>query len=269
MKVKTIGLIRYALGILCLSLLWGLVTPGAACMKSSNRLAAAILPPAKTDSSLPAVTDTASDATSHTYLALGDSYTIGQSVDITDRYPVQAVRLLKTDHLNCQPPEIIAETGWTTVNLINALAVSPPVLSTLSPVHYYNVVTLLIGVNDQYQGGSQSEYREYFTNLLRQSIALAGNLPSHVIVLSIPDYSVTPFAHGHNTTLIAAQIDSFNSINYSVSQDYQAHYLDITAESRKAAGNTSLIASDGLHFSGKEYAIWAQMMEPVMKGILK
>jgi len=247
--------------------LCGLIFSG--CMKNGDRLSAAMLPPANTDSPLPVTADTASDTASNTYLALGDSYTIGQSVAVSDRYPAQAVALLKAGHMNCQPPEIIAETGWTTVNLIDALAASPPALSTQSPIHFYDIVTLLIGVNDQYQGAPQSDYRTYFTNLLRQSITLAGNRASHVIVLSIPDWSVTPFAHGHNTTLIAAQIDSFNTINYNVSQDYQVHYLDITGESRKAAGNSSLIASDGLHFSGLEYGIWAGMMEPVMKGILR
>ncbi len=244
------------------------MTPGAACMKDSNRLTAAMTPPP--DPSLPATpAGTVTDTTDLSYLALGDSYTIGQSVDIPDRYPAQAVKLLKSAHLDCQSPEIIATTGWTTADLLNALAIAPPTLSTARPAHPYSLVTLLIGVNNQYQGRSQSEYRDQFSSLLQQSISLAGNQASHVIVLSIPDYSVTPFAHGHNTALIAAQIDSFNAINSKLSLDYQVHYLDITAESRKAAADGSLIASDGLHFSGKEYAIWAEMLEPVMKGILK
>jgi len=219
--------------------------------------------PPKTDSAPSAATDTVSDTSVHTYLALGDSYTIGQSVAPSDRYPVQAAVFLQQDHLNCQTPEIIATTGWTTANLLDGLAANPPSAST------YSFVSLLIGVNNQYQGRSQSEYRDQFTRLLRQAIALAGNRSSHVIVLSIPDYSVTPFAHGHNADLIAAQIDSFNAINYKVSLDYQVHYLDITGESRKAATDTSLIASDDLHFSGKEYAIWAQKLKGIMKEIEK
>ncbi len=262
--VKTIGLIFSVIFI------WALLTPGAACMKNSS-LAAAIRPPQ--DSSSPAATDTSisgkTDTTILTYLALGDSYTIGQSVAVEDRYPVQVMRLMHTDHPNISSPEIIATTGWTTADLLNALITTPPTLSTLKPAHPYNIVTLLIGVNNQYQGRSQSEYRDQFTSLLRQSITLAGNQASHVVVLSIPDYSVTPFAHGRNTAFIAAQIDSFNLINYKLSQDYQVHYLDITADSRSALNDGSLIAPDGLHFSGKEYAIWAENLEGIIRGILK
>jgi lysophospholipase L1-like esterase len=200
---------------------------------------------------------------------LGDSYTIGQSVPPSDRYPAQTVTLLQQDHLNVGTPEIIATTGWTTTDLLNALAATPPTLTRSIPAQPYGIVTLLIGVNNQYQGRSQSEYRDQFTQLLRRTIVLAGNRPSHVIVLSIPDYSVTPFAHGRNTDLIAAQIDSFNVINTQLSMDAKVHYLDITGESRKAATDDSLIASDGLHFSGKEYAAWAQKLAPLIKEILK
>jgi lysophospholipase L1-like esterase len=209
------------------------------------------------------------DTTVLTYLALGDSYTIGQSVPEEDRYPVQTIRFLQADHQSCQPPEIIATTGWTTADLLNSLAVTPPVLAAATPASSYDLVTLLIGVNNQYQGRSQSEYKDQFTTLLQQAITLAGNRPSHVIVLSIPDYSVTPFARGHNTDFIAARIDSFNVINYKVSQDYKVSYLDITADSRQALNDGSLIASDGLHFSGKEYAVWAGKLELLMKAIMK
>jgi lysophospholipase L1-like esterase len=195
------------------------------------------------------------------YLALGDSYTIGESVGPEDRFPVQAVQMLRADRQPCQDPEIIATTGWTTGDLLNAL-------STKTAKTPYAIVTLLIGVNNQYQGLSRSEYRDEFARLLERSIQYAGNKPSHVIVLSIPDYSITPFAHGANTGLIASQIDSFNAANAEVSERYRVHYLDITVESRKAAGDPSMIATDGLHFSGKEYALWAAMMEPEMKKIL-
>jgi lysophospholipase L1-like esterase len=196
------------------------------------------------------------------YLALGDSYTIGESVEVPDRYPLQAVQdLLGLDHIECKDPDIIAVTGWTTADLLNAVAFA-------NPPHTYDAVTLLIGVNNQFQGRSQSEYKTQFTTLLQQSIALAGYRPSHVLVLSIPDYSVTPFASNLNKTHIASQIDSFNTINRTVSANYQVNYLDVTAESRKAAVDPSLIAGDGLHFSGKEYGVWARLMEPVMKGML-
>jgi len=198
-----------------------------------------------------------------TYLALGDSYTIGESVDPADRYPVQAVRLLNgTDHLSCQDPDIIAVTGWTTGNLLDAV-------SSLKPAAPYRMVSLLIGVNNQYQGRSQAEYHDQFAQLLQKSILLAGNDPSHVLVLSIPDYSVTPFGRTRDTSFIAAQIDTFNGINHSLAAEYKVHYIDITAESRKAASDPSLIAADGLHFSGKEYGRWARLMEPWLKEMLQ
>jgi lysophospholipase L1-like esterase len=197
------------------------------------------------------------------YLALGDSYTIGESVDAPARYPFQAVQLLHSSgHLNGKVPDIIATTGWTTANLLDAI-------SAASPSHTYNIVTLLIGVNNEFQGGSQSQYRDEFTLLLQQSIALAGNQPSHVLVLSIPDYSVTPFGRTRDTAMIATQIDSFNHINYGVAMEYKVRYLDITGESRKALSDPSLVAEDGLHFSGKEYGIWAARMAPVMKEMLR
>jgi lysophospholipase L1-like esterase len=195
-----------------------------------------------------------------TYLALGDSYTIGQSVSVRDRYPTQAVTMLRAGNMPYNDPDIIAVTGWTTADLLAAL----PDTASSSP---YHIVSLLIGVNNQYLGLSQSLYRDQFTNLLQQSIRMAGNRPSHVIVLSIPDYSVTPFARGRNRASIAAEIDSFNTINREISQAYQVQYIDVTGESRKAANDPSLIASDSLHFSGKEYAIWAGRMEPLMRSI--
>jgi lysophospholipase L1-like esterase len=201
--------------------------------------------------------------TAGNYLALGDSYTIGESVDPADRYPVQAVRLLNgIDHLSCQEPDIIAVTGWTTGNLLDAVL-------PLKPAAPYRMVSLLIGVNNQYQGRSQAEYRDQFVLLLQKSILLAGNDPSHVLVLSIPDYSVTPFGRTGDTSMIAAQIDSFNRINRCVAADYKVHYIDVTAESRKATLDPSLIAADGLHFSGKEYGRWARLMEPWLKEMLR
>jgi lysophospholipase L1-like esterase len=194
------------------------------------------------------------------YLALGDSYTIGQSVGPGERYPVLAMQGSGIPG----KPDIIATTGWTTGDLLSALA-------TEKPVSGYQIVSLLIGVNNQYQGRSQDEYREQFTTLLKTAITLAGDRPTHVIVLSIPDYSVTPFARGlgRDTTVIAAQIDSFNTINHAIALEYGVSYLDVTAESRKAATDPSLVAADGLHFSGKEYAFWAAGMAPIMKSLWK
>jgi lysophospholipase L1-like esterase len=214
------------------------------------------------------------------YLALGDSYTIGESVDAGERYPAQVRRLLaENDHLACGDPEIVAVTGWTTGNLLEALsAVRPVQPAQLARVAgsakagvAYDMVSLLIGVNNQYQGRSQAEYREQFGLLLQKCIRLAGDRPERVLVLSIPDYSVTPFARmqGLDTILIAAQIDSFNRINFELARAYKVNYVDVTAESRKAVADPLLIAADGLHFSGKEYGVWAKLMEPVLKGMLQ
>ena len=203
------------------------------------------------------------ERTNLSYLALGDSYTIGESVAPEDRYPAQVMRALCAAGYSCgEQPDIIATTGWTTSDLLRAMALNKPSAG-------YQAVSLLIGVNDQYQGRSQAEYREQFTTLLKQAIGLAGDKPSHVLVLSIPDYSVTPFARYRDTAYIAAQIDSFNCINARISADFRVNYLNVTAESRKAATDRSLIANDGLHFSGKEYGIWTNMMMPVLKGMMK
>jgi lysophospholipase L1-like esterase len=219
------------------------------------------LRPAVVASALPvpgAVTDSA-----HSYLALGDSYTIGESVPVEDRYPVQAIRMMNANHFHFTDPEIIATTGWTTADLLDAISRQTAVSAR------YDLVTLLIGVNNQYQGRSQAEYGIQFAELVRQSIRLAGNRPSRVLILSIPDYSVTPFARGSDSGLIASQIDSFNLINYRIAMEEKVNYLDITDESRKAATDPSLIAPDGLHFSGKEYGRWADRMKPVMTEMLK
>lgn len=253
LQVKTIPLIVSIMFFSGLSLT---LTPELACMKYSN---SPMLTGATPDSATP---PGQIDTAALSYLALGDSYTIGQSVAVSDRYPLQTAKLLRSDSLDYSDPDIIATTGWTTADLLTAM-------QNTKFNHTYHVVTLLIGVNNQYQGRSKAEYSLEFTELVKRSITLAGGNPTHVIVLSIPDYSVTPFAQGLNTTYIAAQIDSFNAINKVVSQDYKLHYLDITGESRKAASDPTLIASDGLHFSGKEYAVWAGLLEPLIKEISK
>ena len=129
------------------------------------------------------------DTIHKSYLALGDSYTIGESVADTERFPVQTVKLLREHNIDISNPDIIAITGWTTTNLLNALNNNPPKKT-------YSVVTLLIGVNNQYQGKSLDEYKIEFTKLMNMAVSYAGNIKSHVFVLSIPDYSVTPFAKG-------------------------------------------------------------------------
>lgn len=194
-----------------------------------------------------------------TFLALGDSYTIGQSVDVNQRFPVQTVAMLNNLGIPFKQPEIIAQTGWTTAGLLYRIDNSPPASTQ------YDIVTLLIGVNNQYQGRTQDEYRQQFTTLLERSIQYAGNRKRRVFVLSIPDYSVTPFAAGRNRELIAAQIDSFNVINKTISELYQVNYIDITGDSRQATVYPSLIANDGLHPSGEQYRLWAAKLAPAIR----
>ncbi|MEO7445339.1 MAG: SGNH/GDSL hydrolase family protein [Ferruginibacter sp.] len=197
-------------------------------------------------------------AVQKTYLALGDSYTIGQSVPENDRFPVQTKNLLAALGINFQAPEIIAATGWTTQNLMNAI-------NAQNFAHTYDVVSLLIGVNDQYQTHDTTNYRSRFTGLLIKSIELAGGNRNHVFVLSIPDYSVTPFAGQSDTAMISRQIDLFNMINKEVTTAYLCNYIDITPSTRMARFDPTLLANDGLHPSGKEYSKWATWLAEAIK----
>jgi lysophospholipase L1-like esterase len=184
-----------------------------------------------------------------TYLALGDSYTIGQSVPSQDSYPAQAVALLG-DSVNA--PEIIATTGWTTEDLLNDLQGYPPKRAV------YSRVTLLIGVNNQFQHLPLSQYQTQFTQLLQKAVLWAGDTLSHVTVLSIPDYGDSFYGQSQpNPAAISAAIDTFNMANLQISQQFGVQYLNITDLTRAAKGDSTLFASDGLHYSGKEMALWA------------
>ena len=189
------------------------------------------------------------------YLALGDSYTIGESVDAAERFPNQLADFLKAGGLQTEVT-IIAKTGWTTNELwdgIQASEINPP----------YDLVSLLIGVNNQYRGYDINEYREQFVFLLNKSIEYAGGNPKRVIVLSIPDWGVTPFAHGQGGERIARDIDAFNAVNRAETEKAGAQYINITPISREAAHDVTLIAGDGLHPSGKMYLEWAKLVYPV------
>jgi len=199
---------------------------------------------------------------SKTFLALGDSYTIGQSVQPSERFPTQTVALLRTGGINISDPQYIATTGWITNDLDAAI-------SNQHPMGPYNIVTLLIGVNDQYQTHDTTGYRQRFRNLLLKSIELAGSKRNHVFVLSIPDYSVTPFAAYYDTASIRKQIDQFNDINRQVTAEETCNYLDITPSTREARSDATLIAQDGLHPSGKEYRKWAARLAPLMNLVLR
>jgi len=196
------------------------------------------------------------NAKEYTYLALGDSYTIGESVLANESFPNQTATLLCKKGYNFLSPEIIAKTGWTTGELQAAI-------DNHHPKNNYTLVTLLIGVNNQYRGRDISEYEKEFELLLKQAIEFAGNDSNHVIVLSIPDWGVTPFANGRDHLQIAKEIDKFNAINKKISLRYNVHYIDITSWTREAISNLSLIAADGLHPSGKEYKRWAEKITEI------
>lgn len=188
--------------------------------------------------------------TSRTYLALGDSYTIGEGVPETENFPHQAVHLLNQAGYSFSRPFIIAQTGWTTDELTAAIAAA-------APQGTYDIVSLLIGVNNQYRGRSSAEYAGEFEGLLNKAIAYAGGRSSRVFVLSIPDWGATPFAAGRDREQIAREIDQYNAINKAVASRYGVHYIDITPGTREAAADLSLVTSDSLHPSGKDYRRWA------------
>ena len=207
------------------------------------------------------ITDTTNTG-DYSWLALGDSYTIGESVSEQERFPAQTILLVKNDGILIKQPQYIATTGWTTLNLLDAIAKQ-------NPQGPFDVVSLLIGVNDQYQHFDTGGYRIHFTQCLNNAIALAGNKREHVFVLSIPDYSVTPFAQNSDTAQIRKELDEFNAINKSITLSYNISYTDITPFTREAKNDASLIAGDGLHPSAKEYAKWAAALAPSVKNILK
>ncbi len=202
--------------------------------------------------------------TVHGFLALGDSYTIGESVREEARWPVQLAARLKERGIAIDAPRIIATTGWTTDELSDAMDDSnfaPP----------YELVTLMIGVNNQYRGRDAHEYGEQFEALLARAIHLAGDDPTRVIVLSIPDWGATPFGHGSGRDLhkLSVQINLFNAIAHGRVVARDAHWVDVTPASREAARDPALTAHDGLHPSAAMYAKWVELVLPVAEGRLR
>jgi lysophospholipase L1-like esterase len=189
-----------------------------------------------------------------TYLALGDSYTIGEQVPAEENFPHQTVAILKQHfHLAVATPKIIAVTGWTTDELNAAIKAE-------SIQEHFDIVTLLIGVNNQYRGRDLDNYAAEFKDLLNQAIVFANGRASHVFVLSIPDWGVTPFAEGKNKAEIARQIDAYNEVNQKISSDYSCNYIEITESTRTNGLNESYLTPDKLHYAAKEYKIWAERL---------
>jgi lysophospholipase L1-like esterase len=207
---------------------------------------------------------TPTDSGAKRILALGDSYTIGQSVAERERFPNQTINLLQAAGVKMKyPAQIIAQTGWTTQNLLNGISTANP-----TPIAPYDLVTLLIGVNNQYQKKDTAEYRLQFKQCLNEAIAFSDNRLNRVFVLSIPDYGATPFG-SNNAAQIALEIDRFNTINKQVCTQTGVNYTDITPSTREAINDPSLVAPDGLHPSGKEYAKWANMLQTKMLPLVK
>ncbi|MEX1240317.1 MAG: SGNH/GDSL hydrolase family protein [Cyclobacteriaceae bacterium] len=184
------------------------------------------------------------------FLALGDSYTIGESVAEVQRWPEQLVAALKIRGYTCHNAEIIAMTGWRTNELKKYLAAR-------NLPKNYNLVSLLIGVNNQYQGKSIEEYKVQFEELLNMAIEYARGNNSRVFVLSIPDYGFTPFGKEEQRQ-ISQEIDAFNRTNKAIAGEKGVVYVNITDISRKGLTDPDLIAEDGLHPSGKMYALWVE-----------
>lgn len=196
----------------------------------------------------------------YTYLALGDSYTIGEQVPAADNYPNQAIQMLRKKGVSFYAPEIIAKTGWTTDELQSAI-------NEHQFLEKYDFVSLLIGVNNQYRGRPVNEFGDQFEALLKKAIQFAGNDRSRVVIISIPDWGVTPFAEaclpdgqGRDREQITAEIDAYNNVCKSIAGKYTIHYIYITDWTREAASDHSLLTADGLHPSGKEYKRWAELI---------
>ncbi len=197
----------------------------------------------------------------YSYLALGDSYTIGEQVRIHENFPSQAVQLLRKRGLAFYAPEIVAVTGFTTGEL-------QELLRGRELLPQYDVVSLLIGVNNQYRGREVEEFKTELEELVLEAIKLAGNQPSRVIVLSIPDWGVTPFAAGRDTRLIATRIDDYNRVCETVSNSLEVHFINITTSQRQDGDQQDFLAPDGLHPSAREYSKWATLVSEKIISIL-
>ena len=189
------------------------------------------------------------------FLALGDSYTIGEGVEAAERWPMQLAALLRAEGVKVAKPQIIARTGWTTSELKTGIEKARPVGS-------FDLVSLSIGVNNQYRGLDVERYRMEYRELLKRAIELAGGEPERVIVLSIPDWSATPFAAGRDRDKIAREIIQFNMVKRQESWAAEVQYVDVTGISQGAAEDLTLVAGDGLHPSGKMYGEWARQALP-------
>lgn len=197
-----------------------------------------------------------------TFLTLGDSYTIGESVPESDRWGSLLVGLLRAKSIDVANPEIIARTGLTTKELSNAI-------QGRNLKQAFHMVSLLIGVNDQYRGLSPEMYRTQFREVLQTAIIYANKVPGNVIVLAIPDWGVTPYAKNQDRSSITAEINAFNDVAKREAEGAGCTFIDINPLSAKAINDVSYVATDQLHFSGKMHLEWANLVLPAAERILK
>ena len=197
------------------------------------------------------------------YLALGDSYTIGEGVPRDGRWPELMARALRAEGIALEDPRIIAKTGWTTDELATAIDCE-------EPLGRFDFATLLVGVNNQYRGRSVAEYRGEFAELLRRAIRFAGTDAGRVLVLSIPDWGVTPFARAEkrDPAQVAAEIDAFNAAARQVAEQHGVAFVDITGTSRECGGEDAMLVADKLHPSAAMHASWADAALPVARRLL-
>ncbi|MEM6647373.1 MAG: SGNH/GDSL hydrolase family protein [Bacteroidota bacterium] len=193
------------------------------------------------------------------YLALGDSYTIGEAVEVVERWPMQLAERLRTAGYTVEEPMIVAETGWTTDELDEGI-------TRAGVRRAYNLVSLLIGVNNQFRGQSIDDYRITFRDLLQRAIGFAQDDASRVFVVSIPDYGNTPFG-ADDAERIGRELDAFNAVSVDEARQAGVAYVSITAISRQPYADW--VASDALHPSGAQYAAWVDAIEPVVLDLLR
>ncbi|MBA3648921.1 MAG: SGNH/GDSL hydrolase family protein [Chitinophagales bacterium] len=191
----------------------------------------------------------------YTMLCLGDSYTVGEGLNEQDRFPNQAVSLLKKSRIYFGKPEVIATTGWTAGELLEGI-------KEKQADSLFDFVTLLIGVNNQYRGEKMEPYSKQFKELLSLAIQFTDSIKNHVIVLSIPDWGATPFAEGRDRQQIAKEIDLFNAINKEECKNQGIHYINITPLTRDHA---NWVTEDGLHPNAEMYRVWAEMLTNVIE----
>ena len=189
------------------------------------------------------------------FIALGDSYTIGESVTELERWPNQLARLLRERGVPAEDPFILARTAWTTDELADAIAAE-------LIRERFDLVSLLVGVNDQYRSRALSSFTTEFKPLLSRAKAFAGRRPSRVIVLSIPDWGATPFAEGRDRALISRETAAYNDSARELVSAAGMRWVDVTESTRRMQDTPSLVAPDGLHPSGAMYRQWAELVLP-------